>query len=477
MLFGSSVFLFLFLPFVIIGYHLLKERYRVVFLLLASLLFYAWEEPRHLYILLFSIAVNYSFGLLIRLSLEKNSPPRKSMLFAAIAANLGVLFYFKYFNYTLLSLNRFLRTGFAPRDILMPLGISFFTFKGISYVIDVYKKRTPAQKNPVLVAFYLSFFPQLTAGPIVRYPYLHAQLPASARTVTLDRFVIGAKRFIIGLAKKVMLADTLGYAADQIFANPALENTAATAWLGILCYFFQVYIDFSGYSDMAIGAGNMLGFRTAENFNYPYVARSIADFWKRWHITLSAWFRDYVYAPLGGSLVKKKRGLRAIYIVSSLAVWLLTGLWHGASLSFLVWGLWHGLFLIIERTLDPFIPQKRALAPPRYAVTMLIVMVGWVFFRADGPRDALRYMGVMFGLVQPRNVGFTVWYYLDTKIAVALGAAALVSMPIAKTKFVADFQRRAAWQYASAAAALLLLFASIVFVAAATHVSFIYFRF
>lgn len=477
MLFSSSVFLFLFLPLVIVGNCLLKERYRVVFLLLASWLFYAWEEPRHLSILLFSIAVNYLFGLLLHISLNQKKLLRKSILFAAIAANLGVLFYFKYFNYTLLTVNRFVGINFSLFDILMPLGVSFFTFKGISYVSDVYKKRTRAQKNPVYVAFYLSFFPQLTAGPILRYPYLHGQLSADARISSMDQFVNGAKRFIIGLAKKVMLADTLGYAVDQIFANPVLENTAATAWLGILCYTFQVYIDFSGYTDMAIGVGGMLGFRTPENFNYPYIARTLADFWKRWHMTLSTWFRDYVYAPLGSNLVKKKWSLRAIYIVSSLVVWLLTGLWHGASVNFILWGLWHGFFLIAERLLEPRIPAKKVLVPLRYAVTMLIVVVGWVFFRVYGTRDALRYVGLLFGLLQPRNVGFTVWYYLDTKIAVALGASALVSLPIAKTKVVKAFQQRAIWHYVSAAGALLLFFASIVFVMASTYVPFIYFRF
>jgi len=475
MLFNSSIFLFCFLPFVIIGYYLLKESYRLYFLSLASLLFYAWGEPKHLFVLVLSIAVNYVFGLLIHITLEKQKHIRKVLLIAAILGNLGVLFYFKYVNFTLSGLNRLFSSHFTLHDIILPIGISFFTFKGISYVIDVYKKRVSAEKNPAMVGFYLSFFPQLLAGPIVRYKSVKKQI--GKPTVSLEVVTGGAKRFIIGLAKKVILANTLGGVVDQIFANPAVENTAATAWLGILCYTFQIYLDFSAYSDMAIGLGNMFGFRTLENFDYPYIARSLSDFWKRWHITLSTWFRDYVYLPLSSNLVKHKWGVRSIYVVSSLVVWFLTGLWHGASLSFLAWGLWHGLFLVIERTLEAHDPQKKYLTPLKYVITMLIVVVGWVFFRVESLREAFKYIGVMFGLVQPKNVGFTVWYYLDAKVICTLAAAVIVSMPIIKTKLFDALQRHAIWKYAYSVMALILLFVSIVFVMASTYNTFIYFQF
>jgi len=460
-----------------IGYHLLRKNHRVYFLLLASLFFFAWSEPRYVFVLLLSITVNYVFGLLIHITLEKNSYLSKAMLVAAIAGNLGILFYFKYLNATLSNLHRFLGADYAIHAIALPIGISFFTFKGISYIVDLYKKRVSVQKNPALVAFYLSFFPQLAAGPIVRYADIQAQLSAEKRVVSVDHFVNGAKRFIVGLAKKAILADTLGYTADQIFANPALENTASTAWLGILCYAFQIYMDFSGYSDMAIGAGGMLGFRTPENFNYPYIARSLSDFWRRWHITLSTWFRDYVYAPLSTRLVKKRWGLRSIYIVSTLGVWFLTGLWHGGSVNFLLWGLWHGLFLLIERAADTHMPRTKALAPLKYALTMLIVTVGWVFFRESELREAFQYIGVMFGLVQPQNVGFTVFYFLDARVICALVAAAVVSLPIAKTKCFIDFQQRTLWKCASVGLTLILFFVCIVFVAASSYNPFIYFKF
>lgn len=473
--FNSPVFLFLFLPMAIIGYYLVKKSFRIYFLLLMSLVFYAWGDFDHLFVLLLSIAINYGFGLLIHTTIGKKSWIRRLILFAAIISNIGVLFYFKYVNFSVTNLNRLLGTHFALKDIILPLGISFFTFKGVSYVIDVYNKRISVEKNPAMVAFYISFFPQVLSGPIVRYKYVQKQI--AKRSESFELAADGVKRFIVGLAKKVILANTLGGVADQIFANPATKNTATTAWLGILCYSLQIYIDFSGYTDMAIGLGKIFGFRTLENFDYPYIARSLSDFWKRWHITLCTWFRDYVYLPLSGSLVKRKWGLRVIYIVCSLVVWFLTGLWHGASFGFLVWGLWHGFFLILERHLEPLMPQSKWLAPLKHVFTLLIVMVGWVFFRANGLLEALRYLGVMFGLVQPVSVNFTVWYYLDSKIMTMIVIAIITSIPISKTAFFGKVRGHVIWEYASSVMGLLLFLVSIAFVVASTYNSFIYFQF
>ncbi len=475
MLFHSSIFLFLFLPLVLILYLIAKGNLRVYFLLLASLFFYAWGDPKHVAVLLFAVAANYGFGWLIHGSLTAKSFLRKGILAAAIAANLSLLFYFKYFYFTWLNLSRILGTTFALQEIALPIGISFFTFKGISYVIDVYKKKVNVEKNPAFVALYLSFFPQLLAGPIVRYKDIRKQI--DKRTESLDAVADGVKRFVLGLSKKVILANTLGRVADQIFLQPAMENTVATAWLGAVCYALQIYMDFSGYSDMAIGLGGMFGFRTPENFSYPYIARSLTDFWKRWHMSLSLWFRDYVYLPLSGSLLKRKWGLRSIYIVSSLVVWFLTGLWHGANVTFLVWGLWHALFLILERTLEPGLPQSKYLAPLRHGLTLLVVVIGWVFFRADGLEAALQYLGVMFGLAQPQNVGFTVGYYVDMKVVGAMVIAGLVSAPLTKLKWVEAAARHPAWKVASMVMTLLLLFVCIVFVMASTYNTFIYFQF
>lgn len=468
MLFSSTIFLFFFLPFVIIGYHLLKESLRIYFLLLASLFFYAWGEPKYVVVMLVSIVVNYVFGLLLHANADKRKHIQRILLFLAVTCNLGVLFYFKYLNFALTSVNRFFGTGFVLHEIIMPIGISFFTFQGMSYVIDLYYGNVRVQKNLAYVAFYISFFPQLIAGPIVRYIDIEDQI--TQRTESLEKFVAGAKRFIIGLSKKVIIANTVGYTADLVFITPATSNTATTAWLGIICYAFQIYFDFSGYSDMAIGLGKMFGFDFLENFNYPYISKTVTEFWRRWHMSLSTWFRDYLYIPLGGN----RKG--NVY-VNLLIVFAVTGFWHGASFNFIVWGLWHGLFLMIERALKLRTVEKSRLAPLRYILTMLVVLIGWVFFRAEGLRESLNYLGVMFGVIKTENVGFTSWYYINTKVIIALVIAVIASLPIAGSKFFKSVTRHSAWKYMSAVIAILLFFVSAVFVVSSTYNPFIYFRF
>ena len=473
MVFSSPIFLFLFLPLVVIGYNLLHERFRIYFLMLASLSFYAWGEPKYILVMLLSILINYIFGLAQHVSIEKSKFIKKTLLFSAVACNLGILFYFKYLNFALENTNRLFGTGFVRRNIIMPIGISFFTFQGMSYVIDLYFKKVKVQKNPALVAFYISFFPQLIAGPIVRYADIAEQI--YKRSESLEKFVNGAKRFIIGLSKKVIIANTVGYVADQVFANNAAENTMATAWIGILCYTFQIFFDFSGYSDMAIGLAKMFGFDFLENFNYPYISKSITEFWRRWHISLSSWFRDYVYIPLGGNRMGN------VY-VNLLIVFIVTGFWHGASFNFLVWGLWHGVFLIIERVLKRNRKNHKQTSPPirsvlRHVLTLLIVLVGWVLFRAEGLGEAWIYIRIMFGLLQPENVGFTAWYYIDLKVIITLAIAVTASIPVFRTWFFRRAKDTLVYQYASSIAVLLLFFISIVFVMSSSYNPFIYFRF
>jgi len=462
MVFSSSIFLFFFLPLVIAGYYLLKENYRIYFLLLSSLFFYAWGEPKYILIMLLSIVINYTFGMLIDKS-HANKILAKLLLVLAVAGNLGILFYFKYLNFTLKVVNYVFNTGFTLREIIMPIGISFFTFQGMSYVIDLYWRKVNVQKNPAKLAFYISFFPQLIAGPIVRYIDIKEQI--EKRTVSTEKFAAGAQRFVIGLAKKVIIANTVGEVADIIFALSASEISAATAWLGIICYSFQIFFDFSGYSDMAIGLGKMFGFEFLENFNYPYISKSITEFWRRWHISLSSWFRDYVYIPLGGN----RKG--NVY-VNLFLVFALTGFWHGANFQFLVWGLWHGFFLIIERLLGMREVKNKKFIPPRYVVTMLIVVVGWVFFRALRLRYALRYIGVMFGFIRPEFEGFTVWYFLSPKIIFMLCLAAVASTPLLKIAFTSIKRKPVCYGLI-----LALLFVCIVFVTASSYNPFIYFRF
>jgi len=468
MVFSSSIFLFFFLPLVIAGYYLLKENFRIYFLLLASLFFYAWGEPKYVLIMLLSIIINYSFGMLIDKS-HTIKTLAKFLLVLAVIGNLGILFYFKYLNFSINTTNRIFHTGFALRDIVMPIGISFFTFQGMSYVIDLYWRKVNVQKNPAKLAFYISFFPQLIAGPIVRYIDIENQI--IKRTVSVEKFAAGAQRFVIGLAKKLIIANTMGEVVDMIFSVPALEITTGTAWLGIICYSFQIFFDFSGYSDMAIGLGKMFGFEFLENFNYPYISKTITEFWRRWHISLSSWFRDYVYIPLGGN----KKG--NVY-VNLFLVFVLTGFWHGANFQFLVWGLWHGFFLIVERLFGMREIKNDKIIPLRYVITMLIVVLGWVFFRSPDLKYAITYLGVMFGMVQPEFAGFETSFYLSPKIIMMLCLAALVSTPVSKIAYntiktrVGIIHKPVVYGLT-----LVLFFICIVFVTASSYNPFIYFRF
>jgi alginate O-acetyltransferase complex protein AlgI len=462
--------LFFFLPLVIAGYHLLKENYRLYFLLLASLFFYAWGEGRYVSVMLLSILTNYTFGLFIHKSIATQQKVlAKIMFILSVACNLGILFYFKYLNFTINTFNRFLSTSFVYHQIVLPIGISFFTFQGMSYVIDLYWQKVKVQKDPVKLAFYISFFPQLIAGPIVRYIDIEKQI--YERNESVEKFASGVQRFIVGLAKKVIIANSVGYVADLIFAVPAVENTAVVAWLGVTCYAFQIYFDFSGYSDMAIGLGRMFGFEFLENFNYPYISKTITEFWRRWHISLSSWFRDYVYIPLGGN----RKG--NVY-VNLLIVFVLTGFWHGASFNFFVWGLWHGLFLVIEHLFTAREVKNKYLIPMRYILTMLIVIFGWVFFRSPGLYYALSYLGIMFGIIKPENVGFTVWYFLSPKIIFMLCLATISSTPI--LKLAGNFlkiQNNFIVRKITSGILLILFFACIVIVTSTSYNPFIYFRF
>jgi alginate O-acetyltransferase complex protein AlgI len=373
----------------------------------------------------------------------------------------------------------------VPR-VLLPIGISFFTFHAISYVVDVYRRDATAQKSPVHAALYLLLFPQLIAGPIIRYRDLADQL--ARRRVTLDDFAYGVRRFVIGLSKKVLIANLVAVPADRIFAMPLAELSAAHAWLGLVCYTLQIYFDFSGYSDMAIGLGRMFGFRFPENFRWPYVARTVQGFWRRWHISLSTWFRDYLYFPLGGNRVTPARTYGNLLIV-----FFLCGLWHGASWNFVIWGLWHGAFLVIERIgadLDfrggrrsrTAARANRDLTPIAHVYTLLVVMIGWVFFRAETLPGAVGFLKAMAGMSPAMPTPFTVRWYLTPELWMALVAGAIGSTPwvpalAARLMRTDRHDVRFGASLASTATLIALLFASIMQMAARTYNPFIYFRF
>jgi len=382
MVFSSLIFVFYFLPLVLLLTYAVPPRLANFVLLFFSLLFYGWGEPVFLALMLFSILINYLFGLFV--------VGRAWALGLCVSINLGLLIYFKYAAFAVENFNKglgFLEVlPFAVPSVVLPVGISFFTFQAMSYVIDVYRQEVPPQKKLSNVALYISFFPHLIAGPIVRYKDVNDQFELSRR-VSWERFYWGLSRFIVGLGKKVLLANPMGAVADSVFALSTAEQTWAISWIGILAYTFQIYFDFSGYSDMAIGLGRMFGFEFLENFDGPYLSRSVREFWRRWHMSLSTWFRDYLYVPLGGNKVSKPR----MYL-NLMIVFVLCGLWHGASWNFLIWGVWHGSFLILERV----VKLPSVLRPLGHLYTMLVVIVGWVFFRAVDLPSALQYLENMF---------------------------------------------------------------------------------
>ena len=405
MVFSSILFTFLFLPAVIALYFAIRnDKARNLVLLAASLLFYAWGEPKFVFVMLASIAVNYVLALLIGEKAPEGTDAavgagrplrRKALLTAAIACNLLLLFVFKYANFTVKVLDDLMHLNLPVPGIALPIGISFFTFQAMSYVIDVYRGETPPQKNPFYLALYISFFPQLIAGPIVRYRTIADQIEGH-RTITPESFAKGARRFMTGFSKKVIIANNLAVVAAGPFGildYAGAGHTVPYYWLGAVAYSLQILFDFSGYSDMAIGLGRMFGFRFAENFNYPYMASSVTDFWRRWHISLSSWFRDYVYIPLGGSRVASA----SRHVFNIFVVWLLTGIWHGANYTFLCWGMMYFCLLILEKYFIRPHERSGAVRVIWRIVTLLAVMFAWVMFNAVGLKQGVHYWMAMLG--------------------------------------------------------------------------------
>ena len=395
MLFSSSEFIYLFLPVVLFFNFVVFRKSRLlqnIFLLLASLVFYAWGVTVYVLIMVASIVVNWLLGLLVDKKRE-NKKVGKALVALDVIYNLSILFVFKYLNFSCGIVNDLFGAEIHIPEIALPIGISFFTFQAMSYVIDVYRNKGAVQTNILYVGLYISFFPQLVAGPIVRYETIADQI--KNRKETVDDFFDGFARFVVGLAKKVLLANSLSLLADQTF--DAVKNgdsiSVMLGWLGAIAYTLQIFFDFSGYSDMAIGLGRMFGFHFLENFDYPYVSKSITEFWRRWHISLGTWFRDYVYIPLGGSRVGKARGILNLFIV-----WFLTGLWHGANFTFVIWGMMFFVLLTVEKLTGLHKKSGKALNVFKRLYTLLFIVIGWVIFRSDSIADAFVYLKSMFGL-------------------------------------------------------------------------------
>lgn len=466
MLFSSISFIYVFLPAVCFLYLITRKELHNPILLIASIIFYAWGEPRYLAIMLVTIMVNYLGALLI----EKYPLKKKLTVTLTIAANLGFLIYFKYFNFILGNINALLHTNIDFIKVVMPIGISFYTFQAMSYLIDVYRGECKAQKDIYKLALYICLFPQLIAGPIVKYHDVAEQI--DSREVNFEKVDIGVKRFIIGLAKKMLIANTMGAIADKIFVQAPDTFTPLVAWIGSFAYSLQLFYDFSGYSDMAIGLGLIFGFRFMENFNYPYISKSITEFWRRWHISLSTWFKQYVYIPLGGNKISPNRTY-----INLAVVFFLTGLWHGASWNFIFWGLWNGFFIILEKmtgwhkeTDKPFINFLK------HIYTIFIFVLGWVMFRADNMHYAAIYLKNMFGLVKVHDIAYGISYYGDTVEILTFIIAVICAMPVF-SKILEIKQERKILRSIVNIWLIILFILSTAAIAASTYNPFIYFRF
>lgn len=468
MLFSSMTFVFMFLPIVCAIYLLVRPEIRNYILLAASMLFYAWGEPKYLAIMILTILVNYTGANYI--SRSRNLIHRKLLLVATILVDLSFLFYFKYFNFVLDNINHLFHTHIDFIDVIMPIGISFYTFQALSYVVDVYRGEVKAQRDIYKLALYITLFPQLVAGPIVKYHDVAEQI--SCRTVTFDKVAYGVKRFIIGLAKKMLIANTLGAVADKIFAQPVEQFDTLTAWIGAIAYTLQLYYDFSGYSDMAIGLGSIFGFKFLENFNYPYISKSITEFWRRWHISLSTWFKEYLYIPLGGNRVSQRRNLFNLFVV-----FLATGIWHGASWNFVFWGLWHGIFIIFEKITGW---HKRSgglkINIAQHLYTIFAFVIGWVMFRADNMAYACEYIKKMFGLIAEHQITYKLPYYIDNIEIIAFTAAVFCAMPLFKGMLDIKYKHKVLRTLVNVWLILLFVLSSAE-IAASTYNPFIYFRF
>ena len=472
MVFSSISFLFFFLPAVLAIYFLIPAKLRAArnyALLLSSLFFYAFGGPQFIILLLFSAAVNYTCGLFAATGRQPRT--RKLAVILAAVLGLGLLGWFKYSGFLAETINRF-GAGIPIPEVTLPLGISFFTFQGLSYVIDVYRGDAKAQKNPLKIALYISLFPALISGPIVRYTTIENAI--DSRQETLDDFSAGAVRFSFGFAKKLLLANVLGEIVDKVFGSAPGTLSALTTWVGAIAYTAQIYFDFSAYSDMAIGLCRMFGFRLLENFNYPYIAKSVAEFWRRWHISLSTWFRDYLYFPLGGSRVGRAKHIRNIVVV-----WLLTGLWHGAAWTFVVWGAFTCIILLCER----FVWGKALDRTPsalRHLYTMVFIIVVRVFFRSGSLLYAVQFIGVMFGtsgkLYDGQGVFFLAQYWpeLVTAIIASIPVKLMIEGFLEKKK-TTPAVLLSFW--GPKALALVLLAISYLKLVTGTFSPFIYFRF
>ena len=470
MIFSSTLFLFYFLPITILGHLMLPFEMKNHWLLLVSFIFFGWSQPKYLWIILSSILINYIAGLMI--SYQKGKRYSTFWMILAIVCDLALLFYFKYFNFFIETYGQIVGRDILFKEIVLPIGISFFTFQGLSYVVDVYRGDVKAQRNILDFALYIVLFPQLIAGPIVRYKDIAKEI--EYRSISIDDFSFGIERFIIGLAKKAIIANTMATVADTIWSDYG-SSSCIVVWIGSIAYSLQIYFDFWGYSDMAIGLGRILGFHFLPNFDHPYVSKDISEFWRRWHISLSSWFRDYVYIPLGGNRKKVYLNLAIVFI--------LTGIWHGAAWNFILWGTLNGVFCIVERLIRQYKKKKgykyRSPLFLSHIYTLLVINFGWVLFRAPSITDAIKYIKIMLGIHKITTPGFTVFWYLDRWTVSIMMIAILLSSKIPNyiSEQMHDKLSEKLWFFLKHSALLMLLLLSMMRIVSGTYNPFIYFQF
>ena len=464
MLFSSLTFLFVFLPLLIFIYHMAPKKCRNVILLGFSLILYAWGEPVYILLMIFSIVVNYIFALIM----DKSIKYAKIILLISIIFNVAILGFYKYINFFIVNFNRLFNTDYDLLKLALPIGISFYTFQILSYIIDVYRKDAKVQKNIINFATYVSLFPQLIAGPIVRYTAIEEEL--KERKINFSRSMSGIRRFILGLGKKVLIANSMAVIADAIFNANIRDYSTPVLWMGLLAYSLQIYFDFSGYSDMAIGLGKIFGFGFPENFDYPYISISITEFWRRWHISLSSWFRDYIYIPLGGNKVSKWK-----WFCNILIVWGITGFWHGASWNFVFWGLYFAVILILEKSFLSRILEKLPLFF-RWIYTFLLVMFGWVIFRINSMSEILFF----FKRLLIYNKGITTVQFLMENFQLLYTIIFIVIAIIGMFPFIKklmDKLDRTRFGFLNDFYIIIILFCSVIMLLSSSYNPFIYFRF
>ena len=468
MVFSSLIFIFIFLPLVLVSYYIAPRRLRNTVILLASLLFYAWGEPTYIILIIISILINYLGALLIRVHI-KNKDKSKFIFITLLLIDISILFFFKYYGFAIECLGSIIGLDLKVKSISLPLGISFYTFQQISYIADIYMQKVKPERNLIDFATYITMFPQLIAGPIVKYDDIHKQL--ANRKESINKFGEGVQRFIIGLGKKVILANNIGVIWTQVKEVNLNDLSVVLSWIGIIAFTLQIYFDFSGYSDMAIGLAKMFGFDFLENFDYPYISKSITEFWRRWHMSLGGWFREYIYIPLGGN----KKGT-LIQVRNLFIVWFTTGLWHGASTNFVVWGLYFGVILFIEKIyLKDLLKKIPSIFSHIY--TLIIVMIGWVIFDMNTLTDSGHYIKIMFGFGNNIFIDNLAKYILTNNFIILLIGL------ICSTKLIKIYMNKIKSTFREndvfliTAINLLILIISTAYLVGASYNPFLYFRF